>query len=547
MKRLRLLLLFCWFCMVAFSVYGQQEKYNEAMKAYEQKDYRSGAALLDPFIKNKGESLSSMELYNSACIYSMAGKKDAAFRLLDILATKYFMSNAQRLETDTDLAGLRGSARWQQLIAKVDANLKTEPARNASTVRAALSRAKAILTADNGQLWGTALWSDDVLVLDPKNRAYGVQPFKGAVFRDSLWSQDLPERTLNQSNAPQDFGGKRYAIVMTSYLLDSSATLIHELFHLAQEKQVLLNGNPVNYLDGWQGREYLRLEYEALKSGLQLARTGAPKTSVAQALSDAVCFRKLRRALAPEALDAETDIESSEGLANYTGFKLSDHRDKYALAIKEINGRESAPTYTRTFPYATGPAYGFLFDYLGINWRDGIGMHYNFGGIFEKRYLQDVVATDSVAFRAAAERHGYGRIHDEEMARKALFERCTAWFTKTLVEAPVLRATVVTDTYSRSFDMNGTFVLADKGMVYTTLRGTDLKGQNFGSFQTTNTGDTDHPAGVLGSFNGRQFTFPLPVKIEGNKITGPNYELILNPGWVLQKAGNKGDLEIVRK
>ncbi|MEO3402841.1 hypothetical protein AAFN85_03000 [Mucilaginibacter sp. CAU 1740] len=529
------------------SAFAQQEYYDRAMKAYEQKDFKQSATVLDLFIKAKKQNLGSNELYNSACIYAMAGESTKAFELLERLAAQFLMSNAARLEADSDLSALRQTDRWKKLIAQVNENKRSEPARTARTIRNALARAKTILKKDNGAMWGTPLWSSHLLILDTKNKIYSAQPLEDAVFQDSLWSRTLPDRTLNQSNAPQDFAGSRYAVVMTTYLADSSATLIHELFHLAQEKQVQLNGNPLNYLDGYQARELLRLEYHALREALSLARKNAPKNDMAAQLSDAVCFRKLRRALSPETADAEIDIESSEGLANYTGFRLSDRRDKFALAIKEINGRESAPTYTRTFPYATGPAYGLLFDQLGIEWRSGLNKRYNLGGIFEIRYLHNEVATDSAAFHAAANRHDYNRIHKEELDRKAIFDQKTAWFTKTLVDAPVLHARLSTDTYSRSFDMNGTFVLQDKGTVYTAIRGTDITGKNFGSFQTTNTGTADQPAGILGSPDNREFIFPLPLRTEGSKLTGPNYELLLNPGWVVKPKGDKGNLEIVKQ
>ena len=58
------------------------------------------------------------------------------------------------------------------------------------------------------------------------------------------------------------------------------------------------------------------------------------------------------------------------------------------MAISEINQREQAQTYTRPFPYATGPAYGLIFDYLKINWKTGLDTIYNFLKIYETKYLQ---------------------------------------------------------------------------------------------------------------------------------------------------------------
>lgn len=71
-------------------------------------------------------------------------------------------------------------------------------------------------------------------------------------------------------------------------------------------------------------------------------------------MKDAVIFRKERQQQYSKYLNDELEIETLEGLANYTGFVLSSYDNKYEKAIEEINQREEAKTYTRPFPYATG-------------------------------------------------------------------------------------------------------------------------------------------------------------------------------------------------
>ncbi|MDR6564104.1 MULTISPECIES: hypothetical protein [unclassified Arcicella] len=526
---------------------AQTNPYDQAMAAYQQKDYSKASTIFAPYYQERGEALSSSQLYDGACILALGGKSEQALSALRILIVKRFYNNYDHISTDSDLTNLHGLSEWKELLATVVENKRTELARTIKKVKATFNRVHTILQKDNGKFWGAPIWNDSLLALDPQRRLYSLLPLKDGTVTDSLWLVNTGERELNQSNAPQDYKGRKYAVILTSYLSDSCATVIHELFHLLQQKHIELNGNPIKYLDEYQARQYLRLEYQALADGLQLAQHNAPKTKVTEALNDAIMFRKLRQRLHPEFTQNELEIESCEGLANYTGFKFSDYSDKYQLAIREIRGREQAPTYTRTFPYATGPAYGLLFDFLSMNWRNGLNKVYNFADIFEHHYLNTDILIDSVTFSIASTRRNYATIHEQELVRKTTFDHKIAWFKKIFSDKQVLTVKLAEDIYNRSFDMNGTLVLEGKGMIYTTITGTDITGKNFGSFKTTTIGTDEQPAGILASFDSRLFTFPLPIKIEGNKIVGPNYEIVLNPEWTIKQTDSIGNMEIVKK
>ncbi|QJD97727.1 hypothetical protein HH214_18525 [Mucilaginibacter robiniae] len=528
-------------------LWAQTNPYQTAMAAYQRKDYHAAALLFNPYFAAKGEALTSTQLYDGACILALDGQQDAALSALHILAEKRYFSSLNRISTDSDLSSLHGLPEWNKLLEKVAENQRTEPGRNALKVKAAFSQAKALLMEDNGRLWGKPLWSDSLLALDPQHRVYSMEALAGAQNSSGIWIAQAGERELNQSNAPQVYQGKSYAVILTSYLADSSATIIHELFHLKQQHDISLNGNPVNYLDDYEARQLLRLEYQALRDALAMADKGKSKNSVTANLRDAILFRTLRQSQHSQSTKDEIEIESSEGLANYTGFVLSAYRNKYDLAIRELNSREQAPTYTRAFPYATGPAYGLLFDYLGIHWRTGLNHAYNFTAIFRQANLGRISASDTATFKPAAKRHKYTDIHDQELKRKAAIDQKINYLTQEFTQKPVLRVKLADPNYNRSFDMYGTTVLEGIGMVYGSITGTDINGKNFGSFKTTTTGTEDQPAGVLASFDNMVFRFSLPLKIEGNKLTGSNYELVLNPGWAVRKTDNQGNLEIIKE
>lgn len=520
--------------------------YREAMASYEQKDYSKAAAAFTKAFEKDGYKLSGSRLYDGACIYALQGNYPKAFTLLNYLAKERFYTNLEHISTDGDLEKMHELPEWKPLLQQVSDNKKTLPARNRARIRTELFKAKNILENDAGQLWGEKIWNRDILILDEENTIYSIYPFTGSVDDGSgLYSRKTPANMLSQTNSVQSYEGKDYAVIMTSYLNDSSATIIHELFHVLQHSKIKLAGDPVGYLDNSDAREWLRLEYQALRNALKAAQQKQERDTIRLMLEDALRYRKLRQTKYASFLDKELQIETLEGMANYTGYKLSSYDDKYQKAIEEINGREQSPTYTRPFPYATGLAYGLLFDHLLLQWKTGLGHVYNFLDIYETRETK--IDTGEARVSAANLRCNYIAIHEQELVRKQENEKMLLYYTDMFVNKPTLKATASDGKYTCSFNMNGTLTLGDKGIVYSRVNGVDKSGNNFGNFTTLSGKEKLGYSGVLGLSGGLSFIFPLPQSIEGNLIKGEFYEIRLNPGWTVKKTNDKGDMEIVKE
>lgn len=536
------------FLLTSFTILKAQEAlspYSEAMAAYEKKDFAKASTAFTNAFKKDGYKLSSGQLYDGACIYALNQEHSLAFTLLNYLAKDRFYSNLEHISTDPDLEKMRALPEWKSLLEKVSNNKKNLPARIREKIKPELLKAKHILDKDAGKLWGEKIWAENVLVLDNDNTIYSLYPFPGSENTGSgLYSRKAPANTLSQTNSVQPYEGREYAVIMTSYLNDSSSTIIHELFHVLQSSKIKLSGDPVGYLDNYDAREWLRLEYQALRNALKAAQDKQKKGAITQMLEDALRYRKLRQASYATFLDKELQIETLEGLANYTGYKLSTVANKYQEAILEIKRREQSPTYTRPFPYATGLAYGLLFDHLGLKWKSGLSHPYNFLQIYET--LCTRIDTSKTRISEANQRNNYAAIHEEELIRKQENEKNLAYYTDMLVNKPTLKVTVTDVKFSSSFDMNGTLVLGDKGIVYSRIKGVDRSGKNFGNFTTLPGKEKLGYSGVLGLPGGLIFLFPLPQSIEGNLIKGEFYEIELHPGWAVKKINDKGDLEIVK-
>lgn len=522
----------------------KKSAYTLAMEAYNARDYATATTQFNLHLQQGREKLSNSQLYTGACILALHGDVSRSLDLLQYLAGKRYLSNFDHVSTDTDLQSLHALPEWPVILAQVEQNKRTLPERTRVRVKTELLKAKALLKKDNGNLWGENFWTENILVLGNDNTVYTLYPLEGSVTSDSvIYTKTIANNILNQSNTSQLFEGKQHAVVLTSYLSDSSATIIHELFHVYQFKKASFLGDPVPYLDEHDAREWLRLEYAALRQAFEAILTDKKMSVVTGYVHDALLFRKIRQQKYSTYLNKELQIETLEGLANYTGFALSTWSNKYDKAIQELNSREQAKTYTRPFPYATGLAYGLLFDYMNLSWKTDPWQVYNFLMIYEQH--RGVISIDEKHTQQARKRNYYETIHAEELKRKEEQEKLIAFYTESLVTQPVLRAKLVNASYSMSFNMNGTLTLEGHGIVYSSITGSDVSGKNFGNFRTLPGKDNLGTGGILCTEDRAQITFPKPLSIEGKIIRGACYEIELAEGWEVVKTNDKGNLEII--
>lgn len=525
----------------------KKSAYDLAIEAYNAKNYAVAATHFRVCLQQGKEKFSSSQLYNGTCILALDGDVTRSLELLQYLSEKRFLTSYDHVFTDTDLQSLHTSAEWPVLLARIEQNKRTLPERTKARARSELLKAKALLEKDNGRFWGENFWTENIIVLGTDNTVYALYPMPGSTTTDSvLYTKTIASNVLNQTNTAQQFEGKTHAIVLAGSLNDSSATILHELFHVHQSRKASFLGDPVPYLDQHEARELLRLEYAALRKAFEAIISNKKMSVVNEHVQDALLFRKIRQQKYAAYLDKELQIETLEGLANYTGFALSTLSNKYEKAIQEINSREQAETYTRPFPYATGPAYGLLFDYLKLSWKQGPWQVYNFLAIYEK--TNGTLRIDEKILQRARKQNGYTTIHAEELKRKEANDRLIDFYTNLLVTQPVLRVSLILNAnYSMSFNMNGTLALEGQGIVYSNITGFDVSGKNFGNFKTLPGRDNLGQGGILCTEDRAHLTFPKPLSVEGKIIKGDCYEIELAEDWEVVQANDKGDLEIVHK
>ncbi|NDK55749.1 hypothetical protein [Pontibacter fetidus] len=391
-------------------------------------------------------------------------------------------------------------------------------------------------TKKHRQLWNMDLYTS-ILIVDPQTRKIVANEADTAgILTGSAdrFTGYLPPQ-VNVANTALHWGGKHWAMLLLPLPQDKHERinlLAHELFHKTQPSLgFALHNAANNHLDEKNGRIYLRLELEALKKALQ----ASPDRERKQYLTHAFTFRKYRHQLYPDADSTENLLELNEGLAEYTGFVISERSRKQAVVHFEnsINSFQQNPTFVRSFAYHTIPVYGYLLSSRNKYWNKKISPDTDltsyFIDAFEIEVPQDL---RHEAERIAADYNGR-QIMAEETKRAVEKRKLVAEYKSKFVEQPHVE--LYFEKMNVSFDPRNMMPLEDKGTVYPTIRVTD----NWGILTVEN--------GALMSPDWKKISLTLPTELNGNKISGDGWTLELNESYTLTMNSSSGNYILSKK
>ena len=403
-----------------------------------------------------------------------------------------------------------------------------QPAIDPALAGGYFAEAQALCTADGGRLWGVSLCGP-MLFVDRKTRSVvanqadreGVLTKQGEVFTGTL-----PQR-VNIANTAVEWAGVRWTMMIWSPPANKTrraSLMIHELWHRVQLDLGLLHASPANaHLDSVPGRVWLQLEWRALKTAL--ATKGGARQ---RAIADALLFRRHRQGLFGQAMDEERALEMNEGLAEYTGIKLSGTGTPVQDAVAEIDDVAKRETFVRSFAYATGPAYGLLLDDTGTKWRAGLKPSADLGDLLgaaanvrPPRDLKRVAEERAKAYDGDA-------LLAAETERDRKRQQVFATYRARLVDGAIL--VIPLRQMNMSFDPNTPVPLEARGTVYPTIRITDVWG-----ILTVTEG------GALMSPTYADVRVAAPTVRSGRAVRGDGWTLELNAGWDIVPGERKGD------
>src|SRR3954447_21523964 len=209
-----------------------------------------------------------------------------------------------------------------------------------------------------GWLWGVSLCGPMVIV----------DPATGTRATSQPEPEGPPPRFSGSADGPVTWGGARW-FAFPLYMLAGDAdarqqNMLHGLFHRIQPELGLVTDDGLNeHLDTLEGRVWMQLEWRALRRAME--STGSRR---AEAIADALAFRRERRRRFPGAADNERRDEIAEGLPSYTQVAAwaNSPADAHRAAAPPASIDASL---VGTFPYMSGPPYGVLLDDFLPEWR----------------------------------------------------------------------------------------------------------------------------------------------------------------------------------
>lgn len=389
------------------------------------------------------------------------------------------------------------------------------------------------VTGDNGALWGFSLCGP-MLLVDPVTRlvvANQRDPDNQLKSNGQSFVGKLPEQ-INIANTALDWSGTRWTMIVLPLPEANDRRVVlmaHEMWHRIQGDLGLpASGAANNHLDTRDGRFWLQLEWRALEAALKA--TGSARKEAAR---DAVVFRMRRRELFPEAAKNERDLELNEGLAEYSGVKLSGNPDLAQFVVRnELTEAPRQKTFVHSFAYGTGPAYGLLLDDTGADWRRAVHQRPDLAELLMQRAAIPMPPNIAAAANEIAGKYGGVVLAAEEDRREQAQRDLVKSYRSKLIDGPVL--IVPLHKMNMQFDPGNLVPLDSLGTVYPNIRIVD----EWGILTVTN-------GGALMSSDFSQIVVPAPRNTAQPVINGKGWELRLNPGWSVGDGERKGDL-IVR-
>lgn len=389
--------------------------------------------------------------------------------------------------------------------------------------------AQALCSRDNGLLWGINL-AGPIIFADPQTRtAVANQPDQEGklVRKEGVYLGIVPSQ-LNIANTSIAWGGVKWTMIVWPLPADRKARaslMGHELWHRLQDQIGLPASNPANsHLDSLEGRVWLQLEWRALKKAITVG--GAERR---RAIEDALVLRAYRRQLFPKAGPQERALEMNEGLAEYTGIKLSSSSNQELVrsAVNEIEEANNRRSFVRSFAYVSGPAYGILLDDLAISWRHNLRPDDDLGGLLQRSLSIDLPQNLRQSAQQVARNYQGEALRASETKRENKRAALVAEYRERLVDGPVL--IIPLRMMSVQFDPNNLVPLDDLGTVYPTIRVSDAWGVLTVS------------GGALLAANWTEIRVAAPADTIVRPLKGEGWSLDLKEGWVIQPAERKGD------
>lgn len=233
-------------------------------------------------------------------------------------------------------------------------------------------------------------------------------------------------------------------------------------------------------------------------------------------------------------------LEVNEGLAEYTGIVTAIppalQRGWTVRSLEQAQARARESSLSKTFAYATGPAYGLLLDASDVNWREQVDGEFELATRAAAAHgLGNRERASNEPWRQRALRYQGQEVERFERARAAERGRHIARIRGQFLDGPVL-VLPVDEGFSYSFDPGAVENVPGVGQV---LHSAVLRA-GWGVLEVSGSvalrpGDGGFVAAVV----------PAPAEDgDGPPTSRPGWTLQLAGGWRLEPGARPGDWQL---
>ncbi|MBE9463831.1 VWA domain-containing protein [Dyadobacter subterraneus] len=387
---------------------------------------------------------------------------------------------------------------------------------------------EAEMAAANQKFWSVKLYGP-MLFVDQKSRiTYANMPDSAGILRQEgeIYKGLLPKDVM-VANTSVKWQGTLWSVILWPLPQDHDDRLnlvMHELFHSVQQKLGFPMHSPTaDHLSTMNGRIYLLLELQALKTALS-----KPLNQRQEDLISALLFRDKRQKLFPKTFDNERVLEMNEGLAEYTGVMLGRAKDSIKHHLyKIITHASEHNSLIRSFPYMTGPIYGYLLYEKNPEWTTKIDSSANFPELIKRTYQFDLPGKQlNKEITSRADHYDGKAIVRLEQLREEEHQKIFSDYVAVFTKQPVLTIKLIK--MGIRFNPSNLFDLGEYGTLYPTAEIKDVWG-----LLTVSEGGVLMKDWSLISLPAGQ-----GISVNGQVIEGKGWKITLQADWELVKKNS---------
>ena len=218
-------------------------------------------------------------------------------------------------------------------------------------------------------------------------------------------------------------------------------------------------------MEAKDARVLLKLEWNAFLSACKTNNSSLRQTVI----RDGLTFRKHRQQKYSKYYRDETSFEILEGLAEYTGIKLSVLSDSMYLHIldKKVETYMQKENLVRTYAYLSGAIMGYLLDKSTNEWRKHIDGNSDLGSLLQQTYNIVIPADRESQIQQRKALYDYDNIISFENQRDSIQaikkKQLIELFTQDIRKLPLKNMQI-------SFDPNSIIPLENIGNIYKNAR-----------------------------------------------------------------------------